>query len=470
MTVRKAVLMSVSYEFLSKCKRLHFAGIGGISMSTIAALALERGCTVTGSDRICNASVEKLMQKGIKIYIGHNADNVVGCDALVYTAALDFQNPELAKAKELGIPLISRGEYLGFLMSTYASRIGVSGTHGKTTTTSMISHVMLGAGLDPTVANGAVLPEIGGAYRAGSRDMFVYEACEYKDSFLSFCPTDAVITNVELDHTDYFRDIDHIISSFSKAVACAERVFVNKDNENALKALKDYKKTLITVSVEDVNADYFAKNVAYNHGMGSYILCHKGRELCKINLPVVGEFNVYNSLCAAAVCHTYGVSPEFISRSMAGFAGAARRFELKGEVSGVKVYDDYAHHPSECVLSLKAAEQMDHEKLFCVFQSHTYSRTHDLLSDFERIFKNAVDRGINIIFAPIYAARETDTMGVSAQIMASDVGAISFESFDEIAEYLAENVKSGDMVLTMGAGDVYKIGIKLIELLSSKEV
>ena len=458
--------MSHSYDYLNNCKKLHFAGIGGISMSTIAALALERGCTVTGSDRSRNASIERLEKRGVKIYEGHHAENVEGCDALVYTAALDPDNPELVRARELGIPLVSRGEYLGFLMSTYERRIGVSGTHGKTTTTSMISHVFLAAGLDPTVANGAVLPEIGGAYRAGGKERFVYEACEYKDSFLSFCPTDAVITNIELDHTDYFRDLEHIISSFAKAVSCAERVFVNKDNPNTMKALEHFNGKIITVSVLDPDADYYAKNVKYNHGLGSYTLCSGGDELCKIELPVIGEFNVYNSLCACAVSHAFGVSPEIISRAMSGFRGASRRFELKARVRNIDVYNDYAHHPSECALTLNAALQMGYDRIYCVFQSHTYSRTHDLLSDFESIFKDAKAKGIAVIFAPIYAARETDTMGVSAEIMARDVGALSFQSFDEIAEYLASAVQDGEMVLTMGAGDVYKIGVRLIELLS----
>jgi len=460
--------MSAGYDFLSRCKRLHFAGIGGISMSTIAALALERGCLVTGSDRSVNANVVKLREKGITVYEGHFPENVEGCDAVVYTAALDNSNPELVRARELGIPLVSRGEYLGFLMSTYDRRIGVSGTHGKTTTTSMISHIFLGAGLDPTVANGAVLPEIGGAYRAGSKESFIYEACEYKDSFLSFCPTDAVITNIELDHTDYFRDLDHIISSFAKAVSSAERVFVNKDNPNTLKALEGFEGQIITVSVQDGNADYFAKDVTYSNGFGSYTLCSGGEALCRIVLPVIGEFNVYNSLCASAVSHTFGVSPALISRSMASFAGASRRFERKASINGVDVYDDYAHHPSECALTINAALQMGYKRFYCVFQSHTYSRTHDLLSDFETIFSGAIERGVQVIFAPIYAARETDTMGISAEKMASDVGAISFSGFDEIAEYLADRVEPGDLVLTMGAGDVYKIGLRLIDLLNRK--
>ena len=461
--------MSYSYEFLSKCKKLHFVGIGGISMSTLAVLAADNGCTVTGSDRCESEAVKRLMSKGIKITIGHFAENINGADAVVYTAALDCSNPELAAAKEQGIPLISRGEYLGYLMSVYKNRIGVSGTHGKTTTTSMISHIFIDAGLDPTVANGAILPEIGGAYREGSLDSFVYEACEYKDSFLSFCPTDAVITNIELDHTDYFKSIEHIIDSFSKAVAPAHRVFVNKDNANALKALENYKGEIVTVSLKDENADYYAADVRYEHGLAKYTLCSKGKRLCEVSLQLIGEFNVYNSLCASAVSLAFGVSPETISSSLNSFTGAARRFERKGFVGGVAVYDDYAHHPSECRSTLEAIARLGYDNIYCVFQPHTYSRTHDLLHDFENTFSTAKKRGINMIFAEIYAARETDTMGVSSMLLASDMGALSFDSFEKIADHLANNVKSGDLVLTMGAGDVYKVGEILMNKLSAKQ-
>lgn len=438
-------------------------------MSTLAALALERGCQVTGSDRSRNINVERLIEKGVTVYDGHYPENVEGCDAVVYTAALDSSNPELVRARELGIPLVSRGSYLGFLMSGYEKRIGVSGTHGKTTTTSMISHVFLKAGLDPTVANGAILPEIGGAYRAGSKERFVYEACEYKDSFLSFCPTDAVITNIELDHTDYFVSLEHIISSFSKAVSRADRVFVNMDNPNTLRALEGYGGRVIRVSTLDESADFFAKDVTYRHGRGSYTLTKQGRELCRIELPVIGEFNVYNSLCASAVAFEFGVAPEVIADAMSDFAGASRRFEKKAEIGGVMIYDDYAHHPSECEPTLSAALDMNFSNLYCVFQPHTYSRTHDLLSDFERIFGKALEKGVKVIFAPIYAARETNTMGVSSKLLADDIGALSFESFDEITDYLAQNVRAGDLVLTMGAGDVYKIGSSLIKRLADKQ-
>lgn len=458
-----------NYDILSSYKKLHFVGIGGVSMSTVALLAVKNGCSVSGSDRVESEAVKKLREQGIEIYIGHSAGNINGADAVVFTAAVDGSNPELAAAKELGIPLISRAEYLGYLMSGYSSRIGVSGTHGKTTTTSMISHIFIDAGLDPTVANGAILPEIGGAYRIGSKENFIYEACEYKDSFLSFCPTDAVITNVELDHTDYFRSLDHMVCSFSKAVENARRVFVNKDCEKALEALKGYKGQIVTVSLNDKSADFSARGVVYTHGMPEFTLTHRGEPLCRIKLQLIGEFNLCNALCAAAVAYSFGVGAQVIASSLATFTGASRRFERKGIINGVAIYDDYAHHPSECFSTLNAVKNLGYKRVFCIFQPHTYSRTHDLLTGFEMVFSQAVKDGVNMIFATIYAARETDTMGVSSDILASDIGALSFDSFEKIADYLAANVQKGDLVLTMGAGDVYKVGRILMEKLQTAD-
>lgn len=452
-------------QTLDSAKSLHFAGIGGISMSTIAVLAQKKGFEVTGSDRNESDAVLRLRRLGIEVVIGHLPESVEGKDAVIYTAALGMDNPELARAAELGIPLISRGDFLGYLMGDYEARIGVSGTHGKTTTTSMISHILIAAGMDPTVANGAILPEIGGAYRLGARDYFVYEACEYKDSFLSFDPSIAVITNIELDHTDYFPSIEAIIASFKKAIEPSHAVVANIDSENVKKALEGYNGWVIGISLNDQTADFYPSDLRYEHGTGVYTLCHKGNALCEIRLPVIGAFNVYNSLCAAAVAITCGVEPEKLAESMATFKSAARRFERKGVERGIAVYDDYAHHPDEISATLNAASKLDFTKLWCVFQPHTYSRTHDLLDQFEQAF-SAADQ---VIFADIYAARETDTLGVSSALLARDTGGLYFPSFDEIATYLAENARSGDLVLTMGAGDVYKVGNLLLEKLRNKK-
>ena len=380
---------------------------------------------------------------------------------MIYTAALGMDNPELSRAAELEIPLISRGEFLGYLMCDYTTRIGVSGTHGKTTTTSMIAHLFECAGYDPTVANGAILPKIGSAYRPGGDDYFVYEACEYKDSFLSFEHSIAVITNLELDHTDYFESLDAIIASFRKAIEPSHAVVANMDSENVKRALIGYDGWVIGISLADENADFYPRDLRYEHGTGVYTLCKKGIPLCEIKLPVIGEFNVYNSLCAAAIAITCGVEPADLAAAFPSFSGAARRFERKGVVNGIAVYDDYAHHPDEIKATLEAATRLGYKRIFCVFQPHTYSRTHDLLPQFESAF-GAADQ---VIFADIYAARETDTKGVSSALLAKDTGGIYLPSFEAIADYLAEVATPGDLILTMGAGDVYKIAGMVLEKL-----
>ncbi len=442
---------------LDQANSLHFAGIGGISMSTLAMLALQKGYTVSGSDRSESDAVKKLMAAGIPVTIGHLPEAVEGKDAVVYTAALGMDNPELDAASKLGIPLISRGEFLGYIMGAYETRVGVSGTHGKTTTTSMLSHIFIAANYDPTVANGAILPEIGGAYRLGAPDYFLYEACEYKDSFLSFQPSIAVITNVELDHTDYFESLDDIIASFRKSIEPSHAVVANMDSENVKRALEGYDGWIIGISLTDENADFYPKDLHFDHGMGVYTLCKKGIPLCEIHLPVIGEFNVYNSLCAAAVAVTCGIDPQVIAEAFPTFVGASRRFEKKGmaEVDGgkVMVYDDYAHHPDEIRATLTAATRLGYDRVRCVFQPHTYSRTYDLLDEFKTSFSAADE----IIFADIYAARETDTKGVSSALLADLAGGLYLPSFEAIADYLAKTAKPGDLILTMGAGDVYKI-------------
>lgn len=448
---------------LEKCKSIHFVGVGGISMSTLAALSQSYGFVVSGSDMNENDLVKRLAQKGVKIYNTHSAQNVMQADAVVYTAAVFGKGlDEVNAAKEAGKLVISRGEFLGYLMKKYELPIGVSGTHGKTSTTGMISHVMMQAELDPTIANGAVIPSLGGAYREGSTKYFVYEACEYKDSFLSFFPKIAVITNIELDHTDYFKDLDAIVDSFARSLQPAEIVVYNLDNANTSRAIKDFGGKKISVSAKNDKADYYAANLEFVGGCGKYDLVRNGKILCNIELPVIGAFNVENSLCAAAVCVECGIDPVTVSAALSTFKGAKRRFERVGIVSGVAIYDDYAHHPDEIRATLTAAKRLGYNKVYCVFQPHTYSRTHDLLDKFEDALKIADE----VVLADIYAARETDTLGVSSAVLASDIGGKYFDSFDKIAEYLAQNAQKNDLVITMGAGDVYKIGIILRDLLA----
>ncbi len=452
-------------EILQNAKKLHFVGIGGISMSSLALLARRAGYEVTGSDRNDSALVEECRKAGCKITLGHFAESVEGADAVIYTAAVSFDSPELKRASELSIPCFSRAEFLGEVMLAYPTRIGVSGTHGKTTTTSMTAHILIEAQKDPTVANGAVSAALGNsALRVGGEDFFVYEACEYKASFHSFFPTVAIITNVELDHTDYYTSLAHITDSFRKSLSGAEIAIVNGDDEDAMKAARDFGGKLIRFSLKDSSADFFAKDITFVDGRGRFLLCRDGREVSEVSLPMIGHFNIANALAAMAAASFCGVSLETAAEALATFKGAARRFELKFKHNGITVADDYAHHPSEIAATLSGAKNTGAKRIITVFQPHTYSRTHDLFDGFVK----ALSLSDRVILPDIYAARETDTLGVSSEVLASAIGekATYMKSFEDIAAFLAKEAKEGDLILTMGAGDVYKIGNLLKEALA----
>jgi len=452
-------------EILQNAKKLHFVGIGGISMSSLALLARRAGYLVSGSDRSDSALVEECRKAGCKITLGHFAESVEGADAVIYTAAVSFDSPELKRASELSIPCFSRAEFLGEVMLAYPCRIGISGTHGKTTTTSMTAHILIDNQKDPTVANGAVSAALGGsALRVGGEDFFVYEACEYKASFHSFFPTVAIITNVELDHTDYYTSLAHITDSFRTSLKDAEVAIVNGDDENALEAASDFSGRLIRFSLKDETADYFAKDIAFVDGRGRFTLCQNGREVSEVSLPMIGHFNIANALAAIAATSCCGVSLADAAESLKSFGGAARRFELKFKQNGITVFDDYAHHPSEIAATLAGAKHTGAKRIITVFQPHTYSRTHDLFDG----FVGALSASDVVILPDIYAARESDTLGVSSEKLANAIGekAMYMKSFEEIAAYLAGEAREGDLILTMGAGDVYKIGNLLKEALA----
>jgi len=452
-------------EILQKAKKLHFVGIGGISMSSLALLARRAGYLVSGSDRNDSPLVEECRKAGCKITLGHFAESVEGADAVIYTAAVSFDSPELKRASELSISCFSRAEFLGEVMLAYPARIGVSGTHGKTTTTSMTAHILIDNQKDPTVANGAVSAALGGsALRIGGEDCFVYEACEYKASFHSFFPTVAIITNVELDHTDYYTSLEHMIDSFRTSLKGAEIAIVNGDDENAMKAARDFTGKLIRFSLTDETADYFAKDIRFENGRGRFLLCRDGKAVCEVSLPMIGHFNIANALAAVAATSCCGVAPEDAAKSLASFKGAARRFEVKFTQNGITVADDYAHHPSEIAATLAGAKNTGAKRIITIFQPHTYSRTHDLFDGFVK----SLSLSDRVILPDIYAARETDTLGVSSEKLASAIGdkAMYIKSFEEIAAYLAGEAREGDLILTMGAGDVYKIGNLLKEALA----
>ncbi len=448
-------------ELLSSVNKLHFIGIGGISMSSLAMIAKERGFSVTGSDRAKGDATEKLESAGIKVIYAHEAENVENCEAIVYTAAVHDDNPEMARAIELGIPRVKRAEFLGYIMQAYKNRIGVAGMHGKSTTTSMLSEVFMTAGVDPTIVNGVRLPMLdGGAYRVGGKEHFIFEACEYTDSFLSFFPSIAVVLNVDLDHVDYFSGIDHIIDSFRRYLSLADTAVVNIDDAYTVDACDGYEGDLIRVSTKGNEAEYNAVDITYDNGFGSFDVIKGSQNLGRVTLNVPGEHCALDALVAVAVADICGLPFEPVVKALSAFRGANRRFEYIGKYNGIDVYDDYAHHPTEIETTLSGVIQRGYNKIWCVFQSHTYSRTAGLFDEFACAF-DSIDC---VIFADIFAARETDTLGVSAELLAERAGehALYLGGFDKIEEFLKANAKKGDLILTMGAGDVNKIAYSIV--------
>lgn len=435
---------------------IFFIGICGISMSSLASITHTHGIKVGGSDTNDGEMAAKLRSEGIEIFIGHSADNLKGYDAVVYTAAISDSNPELSYAREHGLPCINRADYLGKLMTAYTNRIGVAGMHGKSSVTGMISHVFIENGKDPTVLNGANTAELGGgAYRIGENDGFIFEACEYKDSFLSFHPDTAVLLNLEMDHVDYFHSLEQIKDSFARYAAKAHTVVACGNDADLMDAIKDYKGRLITYGVDDSSLDFYACDLKENeYGYDTFKIFYKGEEMCSVELSVPGEHNVVNAVAAIAVGVLHGIDAQKAADSMLSFKGVNRRNEYKGEKDGVVIYDDYAHHPSEIKASLHGLRKLCKGNLWCVYQPHTYSRTAGLFDEFCESFGEA-DR---VIFAEIYAAREVNTFGISSKDLADKIdGALYFDSFEKIADYVKQNAAAGDLVVSMGAGDVFKV-------------
>jgi UDP-N-acetylmuramate--alanine ligase len=402
---------------------------------------------------------ERLKAEGIEIYYGHKAENVETYDAVVYTVAISPDNPEYVCALERGIPCISRADYLGYLMLGYENRIGVSGMHGKSTCTSMCASVFMEADGDPTVLSGAELEAMGGAYRIGHSQNFIFEACEYMDSFLDFNPSTAIILNIELDHVDYFENIDQICTSYSKFAAITGKngnIIANVDNEYIPSVLEGYEGNIITFGVVTKSADYTAINIRYPRGCAEFDVTHKGEFVAHVKLSVTGEHNVYNALAAFIAAHISGLDSEKIVRGLAKFHGAKRRMEYKGTVNGALVYDDYGHHPTEVATTLEGvAKRDDVERLFCVFQPHTYTRTYALMDDFAQSF-DSVDQ---VYIADIYPARETDDLGISGKTLAIRIGdkAEYISGFENLASEIHSSLLPGDVLVVMGAGDIYKL-------------
>lgn len=450
-----------------KFSHVHFIGIGGISMSGLAEILLMEGYQVSGSDMNSSSIIEKLKDQGAKIYIGHNEDNINGADLVVYTDAISNDNPELVKAQEKGIETIDRGTFLGRLMNNYKNAIAISGTHGKTTTTSMITTILNKSSLNPTILLGGELDEIGGNVKLGGNDFLVAEACEYKGNILKYNPTMAIILNMEEDHLDYFKDINHIVSTFAKYAGNIRpngHLIINIDDPNAQKVINSSSCNVTTFGVKN-KGDYTAENIAFTEeGFPQFTLNIKDKEKYTVTLGVMGVHNVYNALASIAATHICNVSIENIIKWIKCYKGTHRRLETKGFIDGVKIVDDYAHHPTAIKASLSAIKNSQPRKLWCVFQPHTYSRTKLLLNSFAESFYDA-DK---IIVTDIYAAREKDTGIIHSKdlvnlLVEKGADAIYIDSFDKIKDYLFQNIKEGDIVVTMGAGNIYKLGESMLE-------
>ncbi len=456
------MVLKDDFDILAGAHKLFFVGIGGISMSSIAFVFHSKGYDVAGSDRAESAMTQKLMRAGITVHKGHSAENVHGADAVIYTGAVNEQNPEIAEAKRLGIPLIYRADALGYMMRKYKTRIGISGSHGKSTCTAMTSHVLIAAGKDPTVMCGAETAEMGGAYRVGAREDFVFEACEYKDSFLGFFPTVSVVLNIDLDHTDYFTEgLPQIKASFRKyaeiALAAGGIVVASGDDENTVSALEGLDVTTFGLG----EADFAARNVRYEGGYAEFDIFAHGSFFCHTRLSVPGEHNIYNALAAAASCAYAGAGAEEIARYLSDFTGLSRRFEKKGSVGGADVYIDYAHHPRELRAAVSAARGLCHRgKLLCVFEPHTYSRTYSLFDEFAASFLEA-DK---VYFTDIYAAREVNIYGVCSEALSKATpGGEYAASYADAAEKLRTEAGEGDIILILGAGTVNEVAALLTE-------
>lgn len=443
-------------------KKVHFIGIGGVSMSALAEYLLSRGYIVSGSDNKRSKLTEKLESLGVKIFYGHQKDNVNGADLVVYTDAISMDNEELKSAIRQKIDLVDRAEFLGNLMRFFEFSIAVSGTHGKTSTTSMITEVIYNNESNPTIMLGGSLDKINGNIKLGDNKLFLTEACEYKGNIKKYFPSLAIILNVDEDHLDYFDNIDHIIETFEAYTQNLDKdsyLLINNDDENS-KSLKDNTQAIIkTFGIEKVS-DYSAKNIEFlEGGFPKFDVFYKHKKLASMSLSVMGKHNIYNSLAAFAACHIYNIDPEEISKCISKYTGVHRRLEFKGSKNGIDVIDDYAHHPTEIKSTLNAVRNKYASDIYCIFQPHTYTRTKLLLNSFAESFNDA-DK---IIIPDIYAAREKDYGDIHSKMLVESISkkgkdAIYLGSFEEIEDYLKNTVKPGDCIVTMGAGDVFEIG------------
>ena len=464
--VQRSITMNYDH-LLDHIKRIHFIGIGGSGMCPLAEILHSEGFELSGSDMNEGDTLDRIKGYGIPVHMGHRAENIEGAELVVYTAAVKKDNPELVAAREQGIPAIERSIMLGIVTRRYQRSIAVSGTHGKTTTTAMLSQVLIGSGFDPSAIIGGKLPFIGGNSYVGHSDIIVCEACEYVDTFLELTPYISIILNIDADHLDYFKTLDNIKKSFNKfSHLTSHSLIINGDDENVLEAIEDTKLPTITFGFRKTN-DYYAANL--RDIMGAYKkfdLMYRGEKLCEIDLQVPGRHNIYNALAASACAHYLGATPEQIAENLNKFTGVHRRFEILGAPRGITIADDFAHHPTELTASLSAAMEMGYKKVWAIFQPHTYSRTALLLDDFAA----ALSIPDVAIISEILAVRETNTYNIyNTDLGAKVPGSLCIDTFEEITQYIVDHAEKDDLVLTLGGGNVYMCANMILKALKTEE-
>ena len=449
--------------FFKPGTRVHLAGIGGVSMCPLAEVLAGMGLQVQGSDMSESDTVRQLRAQGIPVAVGHSAENLKDCALVIRTAAIHDDNPEIAGAIARGIPVYERAQAWGAIMQHYQNAVCISGTHGKTTTTSMATHIFMAAQADPTVMIGGTLPLLHSGYRVGRGDTIILESCEYCNSFLNFFPTVAVILNVEADHLDFFKDladIEHSFHAFADLVPQRGYIISNADDPGAREAVKGLSHPVFTFGIADPDADCTAHNVAFHDGCPTFDVVIRGETYAHDELHIAGRHNILNSLAAASAAYVLGIPGSAVEEGLATFHGAGRRFERKGTFHGADVFDDYAHHPAELHALLTTAQSMGYERVICAFQPHTYTRTKALFDDFVR----ELQLPDVTILAEIYAAREKNDIGISSQDLAAKIpGAVYCSTLDQVADQLAKLARPGDLILTVGAGDIFRAGEKLLE-------
>ena len=443
-------------QYLQPGKHVHLVGIGGVSMRPLGLVLQGMGLVVTGSDMTASASTDELIAKGIRVTIGHQAENVMGADCIIRTAAAHNDNPEIAAARSMGIPMFERAQAWGVIMQAYKNAVCISGTHGKTTTTSMVTHILMEAAYDPTVMIGGYLPLLQAGHRVGEGDTIILESCEYCDSFLNFFPTLAVVLNIEADHLDYFKDLADVQKSFRQfAQLSTGGILGNGDDPHVLEALEglDY----VSFGLKESNRVH-AENISTDWRHFD-VVCD-GQVYCHLDLNVLGKHNAMNALGAAGAAWMLGVPGEAVTRGISTFTGAQRRMQFKGKYNGAEIFDDYAHHPDEVAATIEAVRTMEHKRLVVAFQPHTYTRTTALFDEFVR----ELSKADYLVLAEIYAARERNTTGISSKDLQEKIpGSVYCETLPEVTAHLKQIAREGDVILTVGAGDIFRAGEAMLK-------